>query len=301
MRKAFALATAVVLVASIGVLAQDTPASTPKPAKIIFLTREDIKIGKMPQHDNLMRQIRRNAESTNSPLRWIAGRAVSGNPSETIVVGLYDSFADVEKGRQAFTAAVNASLQNADFALDSVESHLGNRGIIAQLREDLSYRPEKINTATATAWEMTVIKLKPGTSRDFADIEKTAVELHRKANIDEQWLVYEVQFGMHSPSFLVFAPLKSLADLDVDRKAVHEEVFTPTVRRQFASIARDSILSEESTLISVRPEISRPADTIVAANPDFWTVKDAEPVVAAKGKGRKPVVEPASLKKEEKK
>lgn len=301
MRKAFALATAVILVASMGVFAQEKPSSTPEPAKVIYITREDIKIGKMPQHDNLMRQIRRTAESTNSPLRWIAGRAVSGNPSETIIVGLYDSYADLEKGRQAFNTAVNASVQNADFSRDAVESHLGNRGIIARLRDDLSYRPEKVSAANATAWEMTVIKLKPGTSRDFAELEKSSIDLHKKANIDEQWLVYEVEFGMYSPSFIVFAPLKSLADLDADRKAVHEEVFTPTVRKQFASVLRDTVVSEESTLISVRPEISRPADTIVAANPDFWTVKEEAPVVAAKGKGRKSVVEPASLKNEERK
>jgi hypothetical protein len=56
-------------------------------------------------------------------------------------------------------------------------------------------------------------------------------------------------------------------------------------------------------LLSVRPEISKPADTLVAANPEFWTVKEEPTAVATKGKKAKSTagVQPAAMKTEEKK
>jgi hypothetical protein len=48
--------------------------------------------------------------------------------------------------------------------------------------------------------------------------------------------------------------------------------------------------------LMVRPEMSRPPQTFVAANPDFWTIKQPEAVTAkAKVKAKKTVKEAESI------
>jgi len=51
----------------------------------------------------------------------------------------------------------------------------------------------------------------------------------------------------------------------------------------------------ENTVLMVRPELSRPSQTIMADNPAFWTVKDQPTAVATKKKS-KSSVQPASKK-----
>ncbi|MGH9602071.1 MAG: hypothetical protein ACRD24_06740, partial [Terriglobales bacterium] len=129
-----------------------------------------------------------------------------------------------------------------------------------------------------------------------------SIELHKRNNIDEHWVAYQVEYGTQAPAFIFITSLRTLADLDKDLKEVHKTTFTPTIRRRFAETAKGSIVSEKSTLLNVRPEISRPSEALVAANPDFWTVKEPETTVAAKGKKSKTAgVQPAAMKSEEKK
>jgi len=158
-----------------------------------------------------------------------------------------------------------------------------------------------VNFATARYWDITLLQVKPGGESEFEDLAKEYVELHKKGNVDVKWAVYQVQYGPSSPAYLYIGPLGSLAELDVDREATYKELFTPGVTRRFDSVSRDSIARWETMLIQVRPEISHPPQTIVAANPDFWTVKEAVATTApAKSKGKKKApVEPAALKEKE--
>jgi len=47
--------------------------------------------------------------------------------------------------------------------------------------------------------------------------------------------------------------------------------------------------------------LSRPPQSLIAANRDFWTVKEEAPVVAGKSKSKNAVVQPAALKETDKK
>jgi hypothetical protein len=201
----------------------------------------------------------------------------------------------------AFNQATEATFKSADFTRGVADSQASVNGIVAKLREDLSYRPEKLDIANARTWEVSIVRLKPGTEMDFADLEKESIELHKRGNIDEHWVTYEVQYGTHAPAFIFIKGLRSLADLDADLKEAHKAVFTSAIRRRFSETARNSVTYEKSTLLNVRPEISRPSEALVAANPDFWTVKE-EPIVAAKGKRKTATsgVQPAAMKTEEK-
>ena len=298
MRKLFVIGLVLVFATSIVVAAQEQASPGTGVAKILQINREDIKIGRGSAHDNLVGFVRRASATQKSNYHWVAARTASGNTNENIFFAGFDSFAELEKSTRDFERTVQTVATDADFNRDNIETHLNKRGMIARLREDLSYNSSQIRVPDAAAWTMKTVRVKPGTSGDYAEMMKTVVDLHKKANIPEQWAVYEVAYGANTPTFLVFTPLKSVASLDdTSLKAVHEETFTATIKKQLSSITKDTILTEEATLLRISPDISNPEATFIASNPTFWTVKEPDAPVVAKGKTRKSAVEPASLKK----
>ncbi len=301
MTRKFALVLAFALVASLCAVAGD--ASTANVPKLIRFGHYEIKPGKSAAFDDVVRQVRQAATAGNANYNWIAARPITGNTNETVFLNFADSYAQIEQSMGSFNKAAEATFKSAEFTRGVADSQASVNGIVASLREDLSYRPDKLDIAHARTWEVSFVRLKPGTEMDFADMEKESIELHKRNNIDEHWVAYQVQYGTQAPAFIFITSLRTLADLDVDLKEVHKTTFTPTIRRRFAEIAKDSVIFERSTLLNVRPEISRPAESLVAANPEFWTVKEAETTaVASKGKKAKTTsgVQPAAMKSEEK-
>ncbi|MGH9603936.1 MAG: hypothetical protein ACRD24_16275, partial [Terriglobales bacterium] len=297
MTKKFALVLVFALVASLFAVAGD--ASTANVPKLLRITHHEVKPGKMNAYDNLVRQVRQAATAGGANYNWIAARPITGNGNQTVFLNFADNYAQIEQSMTSFYKAADATFKSAEFNTTVADSQAGAEGIVASLREDLSYRPEKLDIANARTWEVSILRLKPGTEMDFADMEKESIELHKRGNIDEHWVTYQVEYGTQGPAFIFIKALRSLADLDTDRKEAHKAVFTPAIRRRFSETAKSSIVSEKSTLLNVRPEISRPSEALVAANPDFWTVKEPETAVAAKGKKSKTAgVQPAAMKSE---
>ncbi len=296
MKKHFALLLAFLLVSSLVALAGDATGAP----KLIRITRYDIAPGKMGAMDDVVRQVRATLKTANAEYNWIAARPITGNGNQTVFLNFYNDYASLERGMATVGKALQASMQNADFNRSVAESQQSTRSTIARLREDLSYNLDKFDISSARSWEVSFVEVRPGHGMDFSELEREAVELHKRGNIDETWAAYEVEYGP-STGIIYVTPLRSLADLDRDLKAAHEAVFTPAVRRRFSGVIRDAVDHEKSEILAVRPEISRPSEAIVAANPDFWTVKEEAPAVAAT-KGKKAgKVQQAVQKSEEKK
>ncbi len=301
MTRKLALVLVFALVASLFAVAGEP--STANVPKLLRITHHEVKPGKMATYDNLVRQVRQAATAGNANYNWIAARPITGNGNQTVFLNFADSYAQIEQTTTSFYKAADATFKSVEFNTAVADSQASAEGIVASLREDLSYRPEKLDIAHARTWEVSIVRLKPGTEMDFAEMEKESIELHKRGNIDEHWVAYEVKYGTQAPAFIFVTALRSLADLDADRKEAHKAVFTPAIRRRFSETARTSITYEKSTLLNVRPEISRPSETLVAANPEFWTVKEEPVTVAGKGKKAKSTtgVQPAAMKTEEKK
>jgi hypothetical protein len=300
MTKKLALVLAFALVASLFAVAGEP--STANVPKLIRIGHYEVKPGKMNAHDDLVKQVRQAATAGNAQYNWIATRPMTGNTNETVFVNFFDNYAQVEESSTSFYKAAGATFQNADFTRAVADTQASINGVIGTLREDLSYRPEKLDIANARTWEISFIRLKPGSEMDFADMERESIELHKRNNIDEHWVAYQVEYGTQAPAFIFITSLRTLGDLDKDLKEAHKAAFTSTIRRRFSDTTRESVIYSKSQLLTVRPEISRPAESLVAANPEFWTVKEEPTAVATKGKKAKTAgVQPAAMKSEEKK
>jgi hypothetical protein len=294
MKKTLVLALPVLVACSIVAVAGDSPDSAGNVPKLIRLTKFEVKIGKVGEFSNLNQQVRQALNDGNASYHYVAMTPLAGSGGVVEFVSFYDEFSEIETAMKSFNQSAGPLMKTAEFNRDAADSVQGTHGIIAKYRPDLSYNPQKLDLANATSWDLSFIRLKPGYTRDFEDLEKQSIELHQKGNIDENWVVYQVEYGAKTPSFIFLRALKSLADLDVDRKAAHDAVFTEVIRRQFMRTAKEAADFEEKTILTVRPDLSRPPQALVAANPTFWTVKD-EAMAAGKMK-KKSAVKPVAIK-----
>ncbi len=303
MKKTFVWVLAMVVVCSIVAVAGDNSDNTGNVPKLIRLSKFEVKIGKMDEFAGISRQVRQALNAGNADYHFVAATPIAGAGGVVDFLAFYDDYAQIEKSMKSFNETTTALMRTVEFSHGASDSVQGTHGIIAKFRPDLSYNPQKLDLANATSWELSVVRLKPGYSRDFEDLEKQSIELHQKANIDEHWVVYQVEYGAQTPSFIFLTALKSLADLDMDRKAAHEKVFTEAVRRQFSRVFKEGGDFQQSTILTVRPDLSRPPQTLVAANPSFWGEKEESRAMAAKtskNKKKPASMQPAAMKDSDK-
>jgi hypothetical protein len=142
-------------------------------------------------------------------------------------------------------------------------------------RDDLGYRVNSINLAEAHAMRVLEVRLNPGHENDFVDAFKTLAAAYEKMSSDLPWVVYQVNAGMPSPSFLVFAPMVALRQNDdlLERRKALQEAEGEEGSRRMQQIAREAYASTESNVYVVSPEMSHVTKEFAAENPEFWLQK----------------------------
>jgi len=291
MRKAISIAFAMMFLATLA-WAQSTSAP-----KLLVINRESIKEGRMSQYQGLDRQVRQVVHKNDPNLNWITATAFTGADNEETYLQFANSYTDIEKADAAFGKAAGSLFMSADFNQTVAESQESGRTIIAKLRDDMSYGADKFDPANAKFWYVSYRRAKPGSGQQLTSLRKDIIAQLKAANYDDHWLVYEVEYGMPTPTFVVVRDLKSLADLDTDTSKAYEAAVASNLRQQQTSWTHENGIFSESVIYRVKPELSHPAQSMVAANPSFWTVQETEqaPMVAKK-KNKKQDVQPAALK-----
>ena len=246
----------------------------------------------------------REATTTTAPeMYWIAGTPITGDSGRVTFVTFHDNMASLEKTMTAFEKVDQAiTLKNASFTTQAAEAEAGSHWVLAEYSKELSYRPDMVPMANTTWWSSSLLNLKPGCEYEFGDVVKQVADLHKKAGDNEHWTAYEIRAGYSEPSVLFVTTMRSLADMDQEPPAAAKELFeSAPMRQMFQRIGKECISHIESTYSRVEPKLSRAPQSVIAANPDFWTIKEEAPVVAAKkGKLKKEAVVPAALKEKEK-
>ncbi len=291
MRKAFAVTLLVVFLPGLVALAQETA----KQPKYIWSQSVTIAEGKSMSYPGLLSEFRRAADTIKADTHWLAASNLTGDMRQVVYLSAYNNYAGIETDLASFEKiAAEAVKANPNFAAESGASERAPMGTIAKYREDLSYQPDKVPGPQTKYWEVTTIMLKPGHMTDFAELVKDEIGLLKTAGMDENFLVYQVMAGLPSTgsAFYIVKPMKSLAEMDAGDSEKAKAVFTPIIRRQFESQVAKMVSHIESNLLMVRPDLSRPPQTFLAANPDFWTVKEpAAPVTAKARKTKKAATE----------
>jgi hypothetical protein len=300
MAKLLAIGLAVACVCSTLASAQDK--STDQPARYVWYSVEKVNSGKFPVYMKTAAQFREAVSSAAPDVTWIAGSPITGDSDRITYVTFHDNLASIEKMMKAMDKVGDALMKNASWSAQEGESSGGSHNVLAEYNKELSYRPDMVPLSHTTWWSATLIGLRPGCDDDLKDLAKQVIEMHKKAGDNDHWMTYDIRGGVPQPAVMFVTTMKSLADDDQEPPATAKEIFeNPLAKQAFRKFDHECVTYFESTYSRVEPSLSRPPQSLVAANPDFWTVKEQAPTVATKAKAKKAAVEPAALKEAEKK
>ena len=284
MKRAIVFVVAVMCFVSLFSFAADSP----KAPKYIWVQTVSIAGDKSEPYINLVGQLRHAADTLKTDSYWISASAMTGDLRQITFVSFYDNMAAAEKDIMGYSQ-ISAELKrgNPNFWTEIGAIEQEPRAALAMLREELSYQPDKIPYGEAKWWRIKTLHLAPGARMEFADLMKEEIDILTRAKVDEPFLVFEVSAGVPTTGqvYYIVTEMKSLAEMDTDNSEQLKPFLTPLVREHFQTVARKIVTRAEDNLFMIRPELSRPPQTYVAANPDFWTIKESEPV-AAKGKAK---------------
>lgn len=291
-RHALLGALALTFAASPALLAQTSSQPMPAgPPKVLRIYREELKPGKTAIHARVEAGYVRAFARANAPNHYLAIQSMSG-PSEAWFLEGSESFAEVaEKDKTVEkNAALVASLDQLDDQDGAFRS--GQRGIIAVLRPDLSYRTETMNVVNDRYFWIDTVRIRMGFAADYVEAEKLGIEGHKKANItQESWATYEVVAGMPAGTFLVFSPMKSLADGDYDHGDVVQKAIGDDATKRRRELTRAAVIGVDSNIFSFSPGMSYLPAEWIAADPAFWAPKTT---TAATKPAAKPPAKPAA-------
>ncbi|MFN7998698.1 MAG: hypothetical protein U0Q18_34060 [Bryobacteraceae bacterium] len=199
----------------------------------------------------------------NAAVNVVGMTAITG-PTETWLIEAQDSFAGIEDVDR-ITRPQAASMEGppADDLL------AGARSVIAAYRPALSYRPEQAIQMLQKAryCQISVVRIHPGTEREFAELIKSRGIIFDSVNLDRPDMAYRIVSGTITGTYLFIAPLTTLKVLDDDVKR------PPAYAEGLAENAKTASLTRKQLLFRLDPAVSWVSDDFAAPDPEFWHPK----------------------------
>jgi len=254
------------------------------PAKVLQIIREEIKAGRATAHEKYEAgYVKAYKAAKRTP--YLAMSALTG-PSEAWFIVSFPSYAALEKETDATAkdATLSAELERLDEGDTAYRT--GGRTMIAEYKPELSYHARGDFSGVHYV-EVTIVHVRPGHSREYEELVSASRKAHEQANVDEHFGVYEIASGMPTGTYVVFAGLNSLAELDSDP---HGQAYRDAVgdegRAKMQKLIADSVVSADRMVFQFSPRMSNPPAWLLRTDPVFWT--PAKPVVRPAMPGAKP-------------
>lgn len=257
---------------------------------VLLLVHQEILPGRTSDRQRLETNISRACDRLDAPSFWIDLQSLTG-PREALFFDSFDSFAHLEQSNASWGQFYAAHPDLARMK-DDIDASVGSeRTIIAVRREDVGYRADSIDLSEARFLRILEVRLFPGHENDFLETLRILADAYTKIKAETPWLVYQVNLGTTSPSFLVLVPMSELGQHD-DLLSLRGNLLGAEGEEgaeRLKQIARESFASTESNLYTVRPEMSHVSKEFAAGDPDFWRRK-TEPNARPEAR---PLVKPA--------
>jgi len=270
---------------------QDAKAASPAaaPPNILLLVHQEILPGRASDRQRLETNISRACDRLDASSFWIDLQSLTG-PRDTLFFDAFDSFEHLgqseDNWRQFYAAHPDLARMK-----DDIDALVGSeRTIVAVRRDDVGYLAESIDLSETRFLRIFEVRLLPGHENDFVEALRILADAYTKIKAETPWLVYQVNLGMTSPSFLILLPMSEVAQND-DFLALRDNLVSAEGEEgadRLKQIARESYASTESNLYAVKPEMSHVSKEFAAGNADFWMNK-TEPSV-------RPQTKPAAKK-----
>src|SRR5215510_3883849 len=284
------LAICAVLFVSMSAAAQQ-----PQLPKVLWIYREDVKPARGAAHHRVEHGFAQYW-AKNKVQPFLAVEAVSGVATEVMFLSGYDSLASLEKDMQAFDKGSSGAEYDA---LERQEADLVNsvRSLVAVLRPDMSYKPDKLigMLPQCRYFNIETFRVRLGKDADFEAGSKLFQNAFEKMKSDRPYVFYQVMMGAPEGTYLLFAPMKSLKE--VDEEMANQGAFMQAMgeenMKNLMKGAGDVFISMESNVYAFNPNMSNVSKEFAAGDPKFWTPKPAvaKRPAPAKKEAAKPAME----------
>jgi hypothetical protein len=279
-QRVFLVAILLTLAGASTSVAQEEPSPNPagSPPKMFLLVHQEIKFGKAAERRKLEIASAHAYDQLKVPLFWIDSESLTG-PPRALFFDPLDSFEDLDKDFATFSQlfAAHPELAGMQEQIEALLSHESTQ--IAVRRDDLGYHPQSIDFSKARFLRVLEVRLHPGYESDFVEAFKLLADAYEKIKADAPWVVYQVNVGTPSPTFLAFVPMSALKqndDLLNWRKNLREAEGEETAHRM-EQVAKDAYASTESNLFVISPEMSHVSKDFAEGDPQFWSPKRLAP------------------------
>jgi hypothetical protein len=250
----------------------ESPNPAAEPPKMLLLVHQEFKFGKEGERRKLEVAISRACGPLHVPNDWIDLESLSG-PTEALFFDPFDSFEQLDTAFADWERIFGTHPELARMQAELKALVTGERTIIAMRRDDLGYRPQAIDLSRARFLRVLEVRLHPGHESDFVEAFRILGAAYEKMKADSPWVIYQVNVGMPSPTFLVFVPIRALKQNDVLlswRKGIREAEGEEAAH-QMEQIAREAYASTESNLYVISPETSHVSKDFADGDPEFWS------------------------------
>lgn len=284
------LAVSAVLLSSVCAAAQ----TAPQLPKVLWIYREDVKPARGSAHEKVERGLAQHW-AKNKVGAFLAVEAVSGNATEVMFLSGYDSLAAMERDYHAFGKGSNGPEYEA---LERQEAELVNgvRSIVAVLRPDLSYRPERLMNVLPQCryFNIETFRVRLGHDADFAAGGKLFQAAFEKLKREQPYVMYQVIMGAPEGTYMLFSPMKSFKEMDDEyaNEGAFMQAMGEENMKNLMKGTGDVFVSMESNIYAFNPNMSNVPKEVAAADPKFWTPKPmAKRAPAVKKEGAKPAAD----------
>lgn len=246
------------------------------PPNIVVLVHQDVPLGKTAERQRLETNVARACDRLGAPSYWIALQSLTGQ-QQAMSFDPFDSYEHVGQAHAEWSQFFAAHPDLAKMREEINGFLLGERTSIAARRDDLGYLAEAIDLSEARFMRVHEIHVFPGHESDAAEAFKILADAYAKIQADTPWVVYEVNVGTASPTFVVFLPMSEFKQNDdlLSRDLNLMEAEGEQGRETLQRIAREAYATTESNLYAVSPEMSHVSKDFAAADPDFWLHREA--------------------------
>jgi hypothetical protein len=249
-----------------------TPANpSATPPSVLRLVRQEATIARNAEKEKLQTAMSRACDRLESPSSWINLQSLSGS-AETVLFEPFDSY---QHWGQSLAEWGEFYMRHPDVArLQEEKDRIsgGESKTFALRRDDVGYLADTIDLSEMHYMRVLEVRLFAGHEDEFVESLGLLSDAYKKVQADTPWVVYEVDMGTTTSTFLILFPLATLAQNDnlLSIKSALLEAEGGEAVEHAKQVARESYASTQSTLYAVKPALSHVPKEFAEGDPDFW-------------------------------
>lgn len=246
------------------------------PPKVLVIAREVVKTGKSAPHQKWEAGWPHAFGKANWPVHYLAAFAITGEARVLFMTG-YESLAAWEE--DTMNAGKNAALsaELSMLAEKDGEYITESKTAVFTYMPELSYQAE-LPLAGVRGFSIASIHVKPGHGKHFEEVRKLIRAAHEKAGLAEHYSVYQVRAGAPVGLYLIFIPIKSLAEGD-QAEALHGKSYHDALgedgQKAVMEFQQQGVESADVEFFAFSPKMSYLSKEWIDSDKDFWSPKPA--------------------------